>query len=106
MTVDSGEKSMAGRPTWGFVSNHGAVLLMLHKEGEITARLVASRLGITERTVRRILSDLEAEGYILRERIGRSNRYRVDVNKPLRRSDQRGVSIGELLEIMRLPDDN
>lgn len=79
------------------------MLLLLHTEGEITARRIAERLGITERTVRRILSDLEKAGYIERQRVGRANRYRVDLKKSLKRSDQRGVSIGELLKIMQVP---
>lgn len=79
------------------------MLLLLHYEGEITARRIAERLGITERTVRRILRDLEEEGYIDRQRVGRANRYRVDLEKPLKRVDQNSVSIGELLKIMRVP---
>lgn len=102
---EKGSLAVVGRPTWGFISNHGAVLLVLYREAEITAREVAHVLGITERTVRRILADLEAEGYIERKRVGRSNCYRVDTDKPLRRSDPRGVSVGELLKIMRLPCD-
>ncbi len=94
---------MVGRPTWGFISNHGAVLSLLFNEQKITARAMADKIGITERTVRRILTDLETDGYIERERFGRSNRYRVNLNKPLRRLDQRNVSVGELLKIMKLP---
>ena len=80
-------------------------MLLLHTEGEITARRIAERLGVTERTVRRILSDLEKGGYIERQRVGRANRYRVDLEKSLKRSDQRSVTVGELLKIMQVPRD-
>lgn len=96
---------MVGRPTWGFISNHGAVLSILYQEGEITARLIAERLGVTERTVRRILKDLEMDGYITRQRNGRTNTYRVHTELSLRRPDQRGVTVGELLRIMRTPEE-
>jgi predicted ArsR family transcriptional regulator len=72
----------------------------LHREGDVTARVAAQRLGITERSVRRILRDLEREGYIEHQRKGRLNSYRLNLELPLRRMDQVGVSIGDLLKIL------
>jgi DNA-binding transcriptional regulator PaaX len=57
-------------------------------------------LGITERSVRRILQELESEGYIERQRKGRVNSYRLNLDLPLRRMDQLGLSIGDLLNIL------
>jgi predicted ArsR family transcriptional regulator len=92
---------MSPRPTWTFITNHGAVLALLAKHGQITARQIALELDITTRTVRRIISDLESEGYIHITKEGRRNHYLLDIERPLRREDQRAVMVGELLAILQ-----
>ena len=47
-------------------------------------REVAERVGITERAVQRIIAELEAAGYIVRNREGRRNRYKVNGKLALR----------------------
>jgi DNA-binding MarR family transcriptional regulator len=64
-------------PTWGFVTNHAYVLRILAHEPNVTLREVAERIGITERAVQRIVAELEEEGYLMRVREGRRNRYAV-----------------------------
>jgi len=86
--------------TWTFVTNYGSVLALIAQHGEITAREIASQLGITERSVHRIITDLEAEGYVRKRRVGRVNRYTVNHDLPLRRSDQRDTAVGELLKVL------
>ena len=81
------------------------MLAQLYQEGKLTARVIADRLGITERSVRRILNDLESEGYIEHRREGRGNTYRIHLELSLRRADQHGVSVGELLKVLRSPGD-
>ncbi len=61
---------------WTFLSNHGHVLVCLARDPDSRLRDVASRVGITERAVQKILGDLEAAGIVRRERHGRRNRYR------------------------------
>jgi predicted ArsR family transcriptional regulator len=92
------------RPTWTFITNHGAVLALLASHGQITARQIALELDITTRTVRRIISDLESEGYIQIRKEGRRNHYRIDHDRPLRREDQRAVVVGKLLAILQEND--
>ena len=84
---------------WKFITNHGAVLALIHQNERITSREVASRLGITERSVGRILSDLEGEGYIIRTREGRSNRYSVIGQRSLRHTFAREVSLIHFLAL-------
>ncbi len=91
---------MSPRPVWTFISNHGAVLAAICQQGEITAREIAEQVGITERAVRRIIRDLEAEGYITKQRVGRTNRYQVNGNKPLRRYGQSQIVVGDLLHLL------
>lgn len=87
-------------PNWTFITNHGAVLALIAEHGQITAREIASELGITERSVHRIISDLEAEGYITRTRRGRVNQYEVNHDLPLRRIERRDVAVRELLKVL------
>ena len=89
--------------TWTFITNHGAVLALIAREGRITAREIAQELGITERSVHRIISELEAEGYVEKTREGRINSYEVNHQVPLRRPERRDVAVGEFLRML-LPD--
>ena len=57
-------------------------------------------MGITERTAHRILSELIAEGYVLRERQGRRNRYEVVAERPMRHPLVQEREIGDLLAIL------
>ena len=90
-------------PSWTFITNHGAVLALMAEHGQITARDIANELGITERSVHRIISELEVEGYIEKSRDGRLNWYGVNHELPLRRPERRDVAIGELLKILEPP---
>lgn len=85
---------------WTFITNHAVVLTFLNHEQRLTSREIASALGITERSVIRIIKDLEAEGYISKRKEGRENRYTVNTDLPLRRNDQREVSVYELLQLI------
>jgi len=85
---------------WTFLTNHAHVLILLHEHPAIVLREVALRVGITERAVQRIVSDLEDEGYIAREKIGRSNRYRVLTRLPLRHAIEAHRTIGDLLDLI------
>lgn len=91
---------MNPKSTWTFITNHGTVLSMIGQHSRITVREIAARLGITERTVHRILNDLLAEGYIIKTKYGKQNHYKINENLPLRHTTQREVLVGELLEIL------
>jgi predicted transcriptional regulator len=88
-------------PNWNFLTNHAHVLLCVWEDPEARVRDIATRVGITERAVQRILQELESEQYLQRERVGRRNRYRVRGDRPLRHpvEDHRPVSV--LLELVR-----
>lgn len=89
-----------GRPTWTFLSNHAHVLLLLAKDPEIRLREVAASVGITERAVQRIVSDLERDRYIERERNGRRNRYLVHRDLPLRHPVEAHRKIASLISLV------
>ncbi len=86
--------------SWTFITNHGAVLALIAQYGKITTRELAMQLGITERSVLRIISDLETEGYLERRKDGRANWYEINREMPLRRQEKKDVAIGDLLTVL------
>lgn len=95
---------MPNGPDWTFLSNHAHVLLCIAKEPEVRLRDVADRVGITERAVQRIVTELEEGGYLSRSREGRRNRYEVHLDRPLRHSVESHRKVGELLNLILRPD--
>ena len=85
---------------WTILTNHGAVLMLLAARRQVSALEIATRLGITERSVRRILVDLETDGYVQKERDSRVNRYTLNENMPLRHADFENITIGEILKVV------
>jgi len=86
--------------TWTFLTNHAQVLLCLAATPDIRLRDVAERVGITERSTQRILSELIDAGYVKATREGRRNRYTVDREHAMRHTAQVGLEIGALLEAL------
>ena len=82
---------------WTFLTSHGLVLLEVARTPDATVRELANRAGLTERQSHRVLADLEAGGFILRERVGRRNHYRVNEHTPMRHPSNVQYEIGELL---------
>lgn len=85
---------------WTFLTNHAYVLLCVSGDQDIRVRDLADRVGITERAAQRILSELVAEGYLEKERIGRRNSYTVHGDRPLRHPLQGDRTVGELLRLL------
>ena len=90
---------------WKFLTNHGLVLTYVGRHPDSTGLDIAEAVGITERAARKLVADLEAAGYLERERLGRRNRYRVDHHRPLQLLGDRAVTVGELLELLWRQDD-
>jgi predicted transcriptional regulator len=85
---------------WTFLTNHAHVLLCVVQDPEIRLRDVAERVGITERAVQRIVTELEESGYITRQRSGRRNMYVVHGNLPLRHRIEAHTCIGDLIALI------
>ncbi len=86
---------------WTFLTNHAHVLVVLHDDPHLVLREVANRVGITERAVQRIVQDLEEEGFIRIEKVGRQNRYQVMLDRPLRHPIEAHRKIGDLLRLVQ-----
>jgi DNA-binding MarR family transcriptional regulator len=91
-------------PAWYFLTNHAHVLLCVSEDSGIRLRDIAAAVGITERSAHKILSELVEDGYVLRERHGRRNRYKVKSELPLRHPLVREREVGELLEALGSPE--
>jgi hypothetical protein len=85
---------------WTFITSHGAVLAFIAKHKRVRALDIAIAIGLTERSVRRIISDLEVEGYICKKRVGWFNQYQINSNLTLRRQVSRDIMIGDLLKVL------
>ena len=87
--------------TWVFLTNHANVLLCVARDPTARGRDIAAAVGITERAAQRILSDLEADGYVKKTKVGRRNRYEVNARGHLRHPSFHEFEIGPLLEILK-----
>ena len=85
---------------WTFLSNHAHVLVCLAQDPDARLRDVALSVGITERAVQKIVSDLEQAGVIVRERAGRRNSYRLNLDVPLRHALESHKTVGILLSLV------
>ncbi|MFC5910001.1 helix-turn-helix transcriptional regulator [Streptacidiphilus monticola] len=85
------------RPSWTFLTNHARVLALIAKEPEIRLRDLAAAAQVTERTVQGIVADLEGEGYLVRKREGRRNRYEIVYGKPFRHPAEADHDVDDLL---------
>ncbi|HVU76315.1 MAG TPA: helix-turn-helix domain-containing protein [Gaiellaceae bacterium] len=89
---------MPERPKWAFLTSHGFMLLEVARNPDATVRELAEGVAVTERQAHRVLSDLVDQGYLLRERVGRRNRYRINRRKSMRHGSVQMHPIGDLLE--------
>jgi predicted ArsR family transcriptional regulator len=87
-------------PGWKFLTNHAMVLCLIAQQPRITAREIASTIGITEKATRNIINDLEADSYVTKKREGRRIKYSFDPDMPLRSETQQDKAIGDLLETL------
>lgn len=99
--VKSSSGESAARSRWTFLTNHAHVLLGLTRDPSARVRDLAAAVGITERAVHQILSDLEEGQVIQRVRDGRRNRYVVDPAVRLRHPMESHHRVGELLALAR-----
>jgi hypothetical protein len=82
---------------WTFLTNHGVVFLHLVEHPEDTMRLVSDHLGLAERTVAGIVTDLRNDGYLLVEKKGTQNIYTFDASLSMRHPAVAENTVGDLL---------
>ena len=87
-------------PGWKLITNHGLVLSYISKHPRSTARELAEAVNLTERSIRKIIDDLETAGFIVRRREGRRNRYRIKPHIVMSHPSHGEIAVGDLLEIL------
>ena len=87
---------MAGE--WALLSTHGLVLIALGRHGPgLTLRQIGDSVGIAERSAFRIITDLEAEGFVRSHKIGRRNFYELCPDAPLRHPLMGDLTLRDLI---------
>jgi DNA-binding transcriptional ArsR family regulator len=90
----------SGMTSWGFLTNHARVMLLIARDPDLRLRDLAGALGVTERTVQGLVADLTEAGYVVKEKDGRRNRYQIQPDLPLPHRLTRERTIGELLNLL------
>ena len=85
---------------WTFLTNHSHVLICLSQGPTMRLRDVAERVGITERAVQRIISDLEEARFLTRIKDGRRNCYELHPDRSLRHAIEGHCSVRDLLDLI------
>lgn len=86
--------------SWTLLTGHGHVLVEIARNPEARIRDISIAVGLTERTVQAIVTDLEAAGYLTRTRTGRRTKYSVNRDSVFRHSAQEGLRVGPLLDLL------
>ena len=85
---------------WSFLTNHARVLVCIAHDPGVRLRDIAAMVGITERSAYGIVTDLTTDGYVVKDRDGRRNRYEIQADLPLRGAIGREQTIGEVLDLL------
>jgi len=91
----------ASKATWFVLTNHGNVLLCVARDLTIRISDIARSVGIGERAAQKIVADLVAEGFLVRIKEGRRNRYEINRKAHLRHPLFADLEIGPLLDVLR-----
>lgn len=82
------------------MTSHGRALLCIARDPGVRLRDIATTLGVTERTAYGIVVDLTEAGYVVKDKLGRRNRYRVQAHLPLRGAIDLEQPVGRVLELL------
>jgi DNA-binding IclR family transcriptional regulator len=85
---------------WSFLTNHARVLVCIAHDPGVRLRDIAATLDITERSAFGIVTDLTEAGYVVKNKDGRRNRYRIQDHLPLPDAIARERTVGEVLDLL------
>lgn len=91
--------------SWSFLTNHARVLLAIAEDPALRLREIAAAVGISERRVHGIVTDLTASGYLTKTREGRRNRYAIDTQRPIGQDLGEDRTVGDLVALLTTPAD-
>ena len=85
---------------WSFLTNHARVLLCIAHDPSARLRDIAASLGITDRSVYGIVTDLTTAGYVVKHKDGRRSLYQIQAHLPLPEPASKEPAIGEVLALL------
>ena len=91
--------------SWSFLTNHARALLCIAHDPGARLRDIAAKLDVTERSAHAIVTDLVDAGYVVKDRDGRRNRYRIQEDLPLRDPISAQRTIGDMLDLLVGPNE-
>ena len=86
--------------SWTFLTVHARVLLCVAHDPGMRLRDIAASLDITERSAFGLITELVEAGYVLKEKDGRRNRYRIQAHLPLPEPTVRERTVGDVLGLL------
>lgn len=98
--TDSAVVSEPNAHHWTFLSNHAHVVVCLSRDSNLRLRDLAQLVGITERGIHRVLSELEEAEVIEKFRDGRRNFYKVNYDASLRHPLEHHATVGDLIGLL------
>lgn len=90
--------------SWSFLTTHARVLLAIASDPDIRLRDIATTVGVTERRAHTVVADLAHSGYVTKHRVGRRNRYEVQLQRPVN-DDVIEMTIGDVLDLLTRTSD-
>lgn len=105
MSRSSSDAASGEGHVWTFLSNYAHVLVCIARDRDVTLKEIAELVGVTERAVHRIVSELEAAEVLTKIREGRRNRYEIDLASPMRHPVESDRNVGDLLAALLSPEE-
>jgi predicted transcriptional regulator len=99
-TESNAELPTDSSKSWTVFTNHAHVMILLSQDPKMVLREVALKIGITERAVQKIVADLQESGFIIKEKRGRSNHYKLIFDKPLRHPIEAHKKVKEVIQLI------
>jgi IclR helix-turn-helix domain len=81
---------------WSFLTNHARALLCIAHDPGVRLRDIAAMVGVTERSAHDMVTDLVDAGYVVKDKAGRRNQYRIQEHVPISQEP----TIGEMLHLL------
>jgi len=85
--------------SWTFLTNHARVLVEIARNPRARVRDIAAGIGITERAVQGIVSDLQQAGYVTIDRVGRRNEYSLNPDARFRYPTEADLPVRLLIDM-------
>ncbi|MET9543721.1 transcriptional regulator [Streptomyces sp. NPDC006627] len=90
--------------SWTFLTHHARMLLAIARDPASRIRDTAAACNVSERTAQAVITDLDENGYLSRERLGRRTHYTVHLDVGLRHPAEADVPVQALLALFTAHD--